>query len=451
MADPMRRNTKDAMESENVLTKQQRIAENARIHPEVAFTSLAYHMDLEWLYEAYRRTRKDGAVGVDEQTAEQYEENLEQNLESLLERAKAGSYRAPPVRRVQIPKGKGTETRPIGIPTFEDKVLQRAVQMLLEPLYEQDFVDCSHGFRPERSPHTALQELWEQTMRQGGGWVIDVDIRKYFDTLPHATLRTILAQRMRDGVITRLTGKWLNAGVMESGAVSYSEQGVPQGGVLSPLLSNVYLHEVLDRWFEEAVQPRLRGRAFMVRFADDAVMAFTDRHDAERVLRVLPKRFAKYGLAVHPEKTRMFRFMPPGEKEATRGGASFPFLGFTHYWGRSRKGKWIVKRKTATDRLTRALQAVSVWCKRHRHAPLRAQQTALRRKLLGHYSYYGITGNARALGCFHHTVQRIWMKWLNRRGGRRLNWAACGRLLARYPLPAARVVHSVYHAANTAA
>ena len=180
MADPMRRNTKDAMESENVLTKQQRIAENARTHPEVAFTSLAYHMDLEWLYEAYRRTRKDGAVGVDEQTAEQYEENLEQNLESLLERAKAGSYRAPAVRRVQIPKGKGTETRPIGIPTFEDKVLQRAVQMLLEPLYEQDFVDCSHGFRPERSPHTALQELWEQTMRQGGGWVIDLDIRKYF-------------------------------------------------------------------------------------------------------------------------------------------------------------------------------------------------------------------------------------------------------------------------------
>ena len=304
------------MESESVLTKQQRIAENARIHPDVAFTSLAYHMDLEWLYEAYRRTRKDGAVGVDEQTAEQYEENLEQNLESLLERAKAGTYRAPPVRRAQIPKGRGKETRPIGIPTFEDKVLQRAVQMLLEPLYEQDFVDCSHGFRPKRSPHTALEELWEQMMRQGGGWVIDLDIRKYFDTLPHATLRTILAQRMRDGVITRLTGKWLNAGVMENGSVSYSEQGVPQGGVLSPLLSNVYLHEVLDRWITEVVQPRLRGRAFLVRFADDAVLAFTDRHDAERVLRVLPKRFAKYGLTVHPEKTRMFHFVPPGETEA---------------------------------------------------------------------------------------------------------------------------------------
>ena len=235
------------MESENVLTKQQRIAENARIHPEVAFTSLAYHMDVEWLYEAYRRTRKDGAVGVDEQTAEQYEENLEQNLESLLERAKAGTYWAPPVRRAHIAKGTSGETRPIGIPTFEDKILQRAVQMLLEPLYEQDFLDCSHGYRPERSPHTALETLWEQTMRQGGGWVIDLDIRKFFDTLSHSLLRTILGQRMRDGVITRLIGKWLKAGVMENGAVSHAGQGTPQGGVLSPLLSNIYLHEVLDQ------------------------------------------------------------------------------------------------------------------------------------------------------------------------------------------------------------
>ena len=439
------------MESENVSTKQQRIAENARIHPGVAFTSVAYHMDLEWLHEAYRRTRKDGAVGVDEQTAEQYEENLEQNLKSLLERAKAGTYRAPPVRRVHIPKGKGTETRPIGIPTFEDKVLQRAVQMLIEPLYEQDFLDCSYGFRPKRSPHMALQALWEQTMGQRGGWVIDLDIRKYFDTLSRSTLRTILAQRIRDGVITRLLGKWLNAGVMEDGSTSYNEQGVPQGGVLSPLMSNVYLHEVLDQWFTETVQKHLRGRAFLVRFADDAVLAFTDRQDAERVLRVLPKRFAKYGLTVHPEKTRMFRFRPPREKEAAHHGASFPFLGFTHYWGRSRKGKWIVKRKTASDRLTRALQAVSTWCKRHRHAPLWAQQSALRRKLLGHYSYYGITGNARSLGCFHRLVQRIWVKWLNRRGGHRLNWAGSARLLARYPLPTARVVHSVYLVAKTAA
>ena len=201
------------MESGNVLTKQQRIARNARIQPDVAFTSVAYHMDLEWLYEAYRRTRKDGAVGVDEQTAEQYGENLEQNLQALLERAKSGTYRASPVRRAHIPKGTGGETRPIGIPTFEDKVLQRAIQMLLEPLYEQDFLDCAHGFRPKRSPHTALQAVWEKMMRLGGGWVIDLDISKFFDTLTHSTLRTILAQRMQDGVVTRLIGKWLKAGV----------------------------------------------------------------------------------------------------------------------------------------------------------------------------------------------------------------------------------------------
>ncbi len=346
------------MESGSVLTKQQRIAENARIHPEVAFTSLAYHMDLEWLYEAYRRTRKDGAVGVDEQTAEQYEEHLEQNLRLLLERAKAGTYRAPPVRRVHIPKGTSGETRPIGIPTFEDKILQRAVQMLLEPLYEQDFLDCSHGFRPERSPHTALETLWKQTLRQGGGWVIDLDIRKFFDTLSHTHLRTILGQRMRDGVVTRLIGKWLKAGVMENGAVSHAGQGTPQGGGISPLLSNIYLHEVLDQWFTGVMQRHLRGRAFLVRFADDAVMVFTDRHDAERVLNALPKRFAKYGLTVHEEKTEMLRFEPPEGERAGARRESFQFLGFTHYSGRSRKGKWIVQRKTASDRLTRALRAV---------------------------------------------------------------------------------------------
>ena len=223
------------MESRSVYTKQQRIAENARIHPEIAFTSLAHHIDLEWLYEAFRRTRKDGAAGVDEQTAEQYQRDLGSNLSSLLERAKAGTYRAPPVRRAYIPKGsKGTETKPIGIPTIEDKVLQRAVQMVLEPLYEREFLECSYGFRLGRSPHMALQALWEQLMGMGGCWVIDLDVRKFFDTMDHTHLRTILAKRMRDGVMTRLIGKWLTAGVMERGNVSYPERGTPQGGVTTP-------------------------------------------------------------------------------------------------------------------------------------------------------------------------------------------------------------------------
>ena len=367
-------------------------------------------MDLEWFYEAYRRTRKDGAVGVDEQTAEQYEQELESNLRSLLERAKSGSYKAPPVRRVHIPKGNSkTEKRPIGIPCFEDKVLQRAVVMVLEPLYEQDFLDCSYGFRPRRSAHGALEALWRGVMDSGGGWIIDLDIRKFFDTMSPAHLREILKRRVRDGVLLRLIGKWLKAGVWEHGNISYPELGSPQGGVISPILSNVYLHEVLDTWFTEQVTPRLKGRASLVRFADDAVVILTNERDARRVMEVLPKRFTKYGLTVHPEKTQMIRLTRPSSGNDGRG-QTFSFLGFTHYWGRSRKGNWVVKRKTEKSRFSRALKAVSEWCRYNRHQSLREQHETLRSKLQGHYNYYGITGNMRALQRFLHEVRRIWQK-----------------------------------------
>ncbi len=230
------------MESETVSTKQRRIAKLARIHPEVSFTSLAYHIDLNWLLEAYQRTRKDGAVGVDRQTAYEYAQDLGKNLRSLLERAKSGSYKAPHVRRVNIPKGKGKETRPIGIPTFEDKLLQRAVQMVLEPLYEQEFLECSYGFRPGRSAHDAVRSLWEQLMGIGGGWIIDLDIRKFFDTIDHACLRGILKKRVCDGVILRLIGKWLKAGVLDKGNVTYPARGTPQGGVTTPFTQKVTLY-----------------------------------------------------------------------------------------------------------------------------------------------------------------------------------------------------------------
>ena len=236
---------------------QQRIAELARQAPSLSFTTLAHPIDLQWLHEAFQRTRRDGATGVDGQTAEDYAVNLMDNLQGLLDRAKSGTYRAPPVRRVHIPKGTGSETRPIGIPTFEDKVLQRAVVMVLEPLYEQDFYDCSYGFRPGRSAHQALQTLWEQLMATGGGWVVEVDIRKFFDTLDHGRLRELLQRRMRDGVLVRLIGKWLNAGVLEGDVLTIPEQGTPQGGVISPLLANIYLHYVLDEWFEQLVKPCL--------------------------------------------------------------------------------------------------------------------------------------------------------------------------------------------------
>jgi len=256
--------------STTVSTKLERIAKLAREMPQAALTTLAHHIDIDWLREAYRRTRKDGATGIDRQTADEYARELDANLRTLLERAKSGSYVAPPVRRVHIPKaGDGSQTRPIGIPTFEDKLLQRAVAMVLEAVYEQSFLDCSYGFRPGRSAHQALRVVQGQTVKMAGKWVLEVDIRNFFGTLDHCHLRNIVRKRVRDGVLLRLIGKWLNAGVMEDGAIEYPDAGTPQGGVVSPILANVYLHEVLDEWFARQVVPRLAGRATLVRFADD--------------------------------------------------------------------------------------------------------------------------------------------------------------------------------------
>jgi RNA-directed DNA polymerase len=435
--------------STTVSTKLQRIAQLAKQAPEVAFTTLAHHIDLDWLREAYRRTRKDGAPGVDGQTAEEYAVNLEANLHSLLERAKTGTYRAPPVRRVYIPKGNDkTKTRPIGVPAFEDKVLQRAVAMILEAIYEQDFLDCSFGFRPGRSAHQALRVLRDELMAMGGGWILELDIQHYFDTLNRSHLRSMLRQRVRDGVLERLLGKWLNAGVMEAGCVSHPESGTPQGGVVSPLLSNVYLHEVLDMWFEKQVKPRLQGRAVLIRFADDAVLLFADESDARRVFEVLPKRFGKYGLTLHPDKTRLVPFQRPPRTPAPRRGEdvapqTFDLLGFTHFWAKSRKGFWVVKQWTAADRMSRALAQIREWCRHNRHASVNEQAQVLSQKLRGHYAYYGITGNSGALSRFLHAVTRAWQKWLARRSNRRdLSWEAFKGLLERHPLPVPRMTHA---------
>jgi RNA-directed DNA polymerase len=425
-----------------VSTRQRQIAENAEKLPLVSFTSLAYHMDIKWMHEAYERTRKDGATGVDRQTAEMYAGNLDENLRGLLEKAKSGNYKAPPVKRAYIPKGSGKELRPIGIPTFEDKVLQRAVHMLMEPIYEKTFLDCSYGFRPGRSAHNALEAIWENATGQEGGWVIDLDIRKYFDTIDHAQIREILKQKVRDGVITRLIGKWLNAGVMEKGEVTYNAKGTPQGGVISPLLSNIYLHEVLDFWFEKEVKPRINGKAFLVRYADDAVMGFSDERDALRVMEVLPKRFSKYGLTVHPEKTRIVKFTKPNDEDDDKPD-TFNFLGFTHYWGKSRRGKWVVKRKTEKSRLARALKKIGLWCKENRHLPVKEQWKQLSLKMKGHYAYYGITCNYRSLCTFWDTVKNLWKKWLGKRSNKdNLTWEKFDRIKERWPLPKPRIVHS---------
>lgn len=435
---------------EVISTRQDKLAKLARIEPKLVLTTLAHHIDEVWLGEAYRRTRKDGAAGVDGVTAQEYEAELAANLSSLLERFKTGRYRAPAVRRVHLPKPGTKKTRPIGIPTLEDKVLQRAVLMVLEPIYEQDFMECSYGFRPGRSAHQALEALWRGLMSMNGGWIIELDIESFFDEVDWGHLRSFLDQRVRDGVIRRTIGKWLNAGVFESGEVSHPEQGTPQGGVVSPLLSNVYLHEVLDVWFEHEVKPRLHGRAFEVRYADDAVLVFEREADARRVLAVLSKRFEKYALRLHPEKTRLvdFRSPPRAGRSGSQRERSFDLLGFTHFWGRSRKGRWVVQRKTAKARFSRALRELGRWCRIHRHWSVADQHQALSRKLRGHYAYYGITGNAPALIRYLVEVQRRWRKWLSRRSRKAwLNWEQFNRLLERYPLPPVRVVHSVYRRA----
>lgn len=432
----------ETQSSDPISTGLQQVAKKAKDSPGLAFTTLAHHITVDLLRVAHRRTRKDGAVGIDGQTSADFERDLESNLQSLIDRAKSGRYRAPAVRRVLILKGDG-RTRPIGIPTHEDKVLQRGVAMVLESIYEQDFLPCSYGFRPQRSAHDALSTLREGLMSMRGGWVLEADIRDFFGCLNHAQLREILRQRVQDGVVLRLIGKWLKAGVLENGRHHRPESGTPQGGVISPLLANVYLHEVLDLWFHREVLPRLRGAAFLVRYADDVTIAFEREDDALRVHDVLPKRFARYGLELNPEKTRLLDFRNP-----RRGGSdpeSFDMLGFTHYWGASRRGAPVIKRKTMKARLRRALRAISQWCRAHRHDPIPVQHAALGRKIRGHCAYYGITGNARALAVFRYTVLQIWRKWLRRRSNKaRKTWQWWTQLMERYPLPPARVVHSTY-------
>lgn len=425
-----------------VSPKLKRYAKLAREAPELVFNNLHPALDECLLIEAHRAIRKDGATGVDGMTASKYEQNLQERLLDLLRRAKDGSYQAPPVRRVHIPKGKG-KTRPIGIPTFEDKILQRAVAWILEAVYEQDFLPMSYGFRPGRSAHDALADADKQLMDMGGGSVIEIDIKGFFDAVDHGHLREILGQRINDGVILRLIGKWLNAGIMEDGEIHRPDKGTPQGGVISPVLANIYLHEVFDTWFAQEVVPRMNGRCFAVRYADDIVIGAEHEEDAQRIFDVLPKRFEKYALTLHPEKTRRVDFRRPHQDDRDDDSPdSFDLLGFTFYWGRSRRGRWVVKRKTAKDRLNRAIQRVWDWLRRHRHMPVGYQHLKLCQKVLGHYAYYGVTFNSRALKAFLDAIQRAWWYWLSRRSQRgRICWDDFNPFLERHPLPSPRIVH----------
>jgi group II intron reverse transcriptase/maturase len=423
-----------------------RIAELARQDAGRKFHSIAHWLTPEALWEAFTQLRKDAAAGVDGVTYAEYEAQLVVNLLKLHEKLKSKTYRAQPLRRIDIDKEDGRSKRPISIPALEDKIVQRATVGLLNAIFEQDFLDCSYGFRPGRSAHEALNEVGRVLCTKPIAFVLELDICSYFDSIVRKPLIEMIERRVTDGSILRLIGKWINVGAIEDGRLLISDTGTGQGQIISPLLANIYLHHVLDVWFEEEVKPRLKGQAYEIRYADDAILCFQYREDALKVLEVLPKRFAKFGLTLHPEKTRLVEFGRYALARAERTGnkpATFDFLGFTHKCARSRSGKFTVHVKSMKKRLKRALKAVAVWCREHRHDPVEQQQQMLNAKLRGHYQYYGRPTNYRSLWQFYRVVRRLWHKWLNRRTrGKTLSWHSYQHLLDRHPLLRPRIMHA---------
>ena len=428
-----------------MFTDINRIAELAKEDPKRQFTSIAHLITVEKLEEAFRCLRKDASAGIDGVTYEQYVTNVEENIRQLHQRLKEGKHQAQPLRRVYIPKEDGKQ-RPISIPALEDKIVQKVVVDLLNAIYEQDFLPCSYGFRPGRGAHQALDEVGRVICARPTGWVLEIDIRSYFDTIVRSALVDMIEERVRDGSVLRLIGKWIKVGVIEDGRLLVSETGTGQGQPISPLLANIYLHHVLDKWFEEEVKPRLKGEAHEIRFADDAILCFQHKEDAEKVLKVLPKRFGKYGLTLHPEKTRLIEFGRYADKNARKQGkkpATFNFLGFVHICARSRQGKFTVHVKTIAKRLRRGLKAVWEWCKQHRHDPVSEQQKTLNAKLRGHYQYYGRRTNYRAIRQFYQRVRRIWREWLSRRArGKPLTWERFEAMLRQHPLLPPRITQA---------
>jgi RNA-directed DNA polymerase len=435
----------DALTLETLSPGLLKVVERAKTEPEGRFHSLAHLLDVPALMRAYRRMRKDAAVGVDGVTKEQYGQDLEGNLRGLHERLVSKRYRHQPIRRVHIPKDNG-KTRPIGISAFEDKLVQDAVREVLEAVYEQDFLDCSHGFRPGRRAHDAIRAL-DRVVHQGRvSWILEADIVSFFDSLDRNKLKELLQIRVADGSLLRLIGKCLHVGVLDGEAYAEPETGTAQGSVLSPMLGNVYLHYALDLWFEREVKPRLRGEAHLVRYADDFVMTFERQDDAERVMDVLGKRMGRFGLTLHPDKTRLLPFRrPPAGQTGGKGPATFDFLGFTLHWRRARSGRWGMMCKTRSARLRRSVQAIADWCRRHRHLPVKEQHTALRRRIQGHFNYFGISGNFRSLLLLVEEAKRAWYKWLRRRSQQaHLNWEQFGAMLKRLPLPRPRITVRIW-------
>jgi group II intron reverse transcriptase/maturase len=438
----------DAQTSTSMSLKLLKVAERAKRAPEARFNSLAHLIDVPALGRAYRRMRKDAAVGVDGMTKEAYGEKLDERLSDLHARLMSKRYRHQAIRRVHIPKAPG-KTRPIGISVFEDKLVQDVVREVLEAIYEPDFLPCSYGFRPGRGAHDAIRSLDRVVHKGEVSWILEADVMSFFDSLDRTKLKEMLQIRVADGSLLRLIGKCLHVGILDGAQYETPERGAAQGSVLSPLLGNIYLHYALDVWFETVVKPRLAGKATLVRYCDDFVIAFELEHDARRVLAVLPERLGKYGLTLHPDKTRLVPFRRPSKVQSSgKGEATFDYLGFTLYWGRARTGRWGMWFKTRGASLRRALQSIYDWCRSHRHLPVKVQRQALETRMRGHYNYFGVSGNFRSLLHFAQAVRRIWHKWLLRRSQRhRLDWERYDALLkTRWALPKPRIAVRIWGA-----
>ena len=409
------------------------------------FTTLAHLLDVPMLERAFWSLNPKSAAGVDRVTWQDYKRNLETNLEELHKRLKDDTYRPQPVERRWIPKSNG-KLRPLGLPALEDKVVAKAVALLLEQIYEQDFYDFSFGFRPGKSCHDASHELRQELLQLGITCVIDCDISSFFDNLEHGTLISLLQQRVNDGRLLKIIRRMLEAGIMDGKDLVFPEKGSPQGSVISPLLANVYLHAVLDKWFAEVVVPHCRGRVMMIRYADDFIIGCAREDDAKRIMNVLPKRFAKFGLELNTEKSRLVDFTRPraGRDGKPRGKKpdTFSFLGFVYYWGKTFRGGYTIKLKTEGKRIARTCSSIWQWCREHRHHSLAEQYKVLCAKLRGHYQYYGVRCNSSCLDQVYYAAVRAWHYWLRRRGGRKLTWAKFEALLGDYPLPRPRIVQS---------
>ena len=433
---------------DRTLTKLALLSERARQEPQLQFTSLAHLLDVDFLRGCYFDLGRDRASGIDGVSWQDYGKQLDENLENLVERMKAKRYKPQPAKRVYIPKN-NDEKRPLGLPALEDKIVHRGIARILEAIYEVDFLDCSYGFRPKRGCHQALNAVDKTIMTKPINHVIEADIKGFFDNVSHPWMMKFLQVRIKDPSFLLLISRFLKAGYMDAGEFVSTERGTPQGGNLSPALSNVFLHYVLDLWFEKKIRPQARGACYLVRYADDFVCMVQVQDDAQYIEQALRDRFAKFGLELHSEKTRTLsfgRYERENAQRQQRQANTFDFLGFAHFCGTSRKGKFIVGRQTSRKKFRQKCQEMNDWLRRIRnHKKAKDWWPTLAAKLRGHYQYYGVSGKMRSLNRLYLMTVRLTRKWLNRRSQRkRFYWKGFIEYLKHYPLPRPRIAHNFY-------